>query len=219
MVLKHPNRLPSGKVANVSWLETLKIRLDGSLSNFIWLKMSCSWWRWWSRWHLNIFSNPNYFMILGIKPILWFCDFMTLCIYTSRVAIRHQVFLNQQKIPNDCANRVSSTETRQYLTSNTFEERKACSLMYPKVTVFCHLGINYLCLNYYTGTAKKRKKCSCEAGKNSKKCGCHTLQIIAEYVHINFQNFLNASERLHQRALKSRNQQDNSVRFQASTSV
>jgi len=38
-VVKHWSRLPR-EVVEASSLETLKVRLDGALSNLIWLKMS-----------------------------------------------------------------------------------------------------------------------------------------------------------------------------------
>ena len=54
-------RLPR-EVVDAPSLETLKVRLDGALSNLVWLKMSLIIAGGWSR----CSSNPNYAMILWI---------------------------------------------------------------------------------------------------------------------------------------------------------
>jgi len=62
-VVKHWHRLPR-EVGDAPSLETLKARLDGALSNLIWLKMALLTGGGWTRWPSEVTSNPNYSMIL-----------------------------------------------------------------------------------------------------------------------------------------------------------
>jgi len=64
-VVKHRHRLP-GEARDASFLETFKVRLDGTLSNLIQLKMSLLIAPGWTRWPLRVPSNPNYSIILFI---------------------------------------------------------------------------------------------------------------------------------------------------------
>ena len=59
-VMKHWNRLPR-EVVEAPSLETFKARLDGALSNLVYL---CSLQGCWARWPLNVPSNPKHSMIL-----------------------------------------------------------------------------------------------------------------------------------------------------------
>jgi len=61
--MKQWHRLPK-EVANAPSLETFQARLDGALTNLIWLKMSLLIAGGWTRWHLKVLSHPNYSMIL-----------------------------------------------------------------------------------------------------------------------------------------------------------
>jgi len=62
-VVKHWNRLPREAV-EASSLETVKARLDGALSNLVWLKMYMLTAGGWARRPLKVPSNPKHSMIL-----------------------------------------------------------------------------------------------------------------------------------------------------------
>ena len=62
-VVRHWNRLPREVVDALS-LETLKVRLDGALSNLICCRCSCSLQGSWTRWPLRVPSISNNSMIL-----------------------------------------------------------------------------------------------------------------------------------------------------------
>jgi len=62
-VVKPWNRLPREAVEAPS-LETFKARLDGALSNLVWLKMSLLTAGRWAGWPLKVPSNPKYSVIL-----------------------------------------------------------------------------------------------------------------------------------------------------------
>ena len=62
-VVRHWHRLPR-EVVEAPFLKTFKARLDGALSNLIWLKMSLLTAGGWARWPLKVPSNPNRSMIL-----------------------------------------------------------------------------------------------------------------------------------------------------------
>ena len=66
--MKHWNGFPS-VVVDVPSLETFKARLDGALSNLVWLEMSLLTAGGWARWPLKVSSNPTHSMIHSM--ILW----------------------------------------------------------------------------------------------------------------------------------------------------
>ena len=63
-VVKLWHRLPREMVDAPS-LELFQAKLDGVLSNLVWLKMSLLMARGWTRWPLKVPSNPNYSVISG----------------------------------------------------------------------------------------------------------------------------------------------------------
>jgi len=62
-VVKHWNGLPR-EVVEAPSLETSQARLDGALSNLVWLKMSLLTAGAGARWLLKVPSNPKHSMIL-----------------------------------------------------------------------------------------------------------------------------------------------------------
>ena len=68
-VVKHWNGLPREAVEAPS-LDTFKARLDGALSNLVWLKISLLTVRDWARWPLKVPFNSKHSMILwSLLPV------------------------------------------------------------------------------------------------------------------------------------------------------
>jgi len=62
-VVRHWHRLPR-EVVGAPSMETLKVRLDGALSNLVCCRCPCSLQGSWPRWPLNVPSNSNVSMLL-----------------------------------------------------------------------------------------------------------------------------------------------------------